>query len=65
MRVTAAIVLLLTTASKVQGFRPLAHRATSHLVRSMSSEVPKSVEEWKSKLNAEQFEVTTFVKSYQ
>ena len=57
MRVTAAIVLLLTTASKVQGFRPLARQTVLPFARAMSSEIPNTVEEWKSKLNAEQFEV--------
>ena len=58
MRITAAIALLLTTASTgVQGFRPLARQTGSPFARAMSSEIPNTVEEWKSKLNAEQFEV--------
>ena len=58
MRITAAIALLLTTASTgVQGFRPLARQTVLPFARAMSSEIPNTVEEWKSKLNAEQFEV--------
>ena len=57
MRFASIVLLLSATSSRVQALRPLTYRVGSNSVRFMSADIPQTTEEWKNKLNVEQFEV--------